>query len=254
MKTFETIVSFKTLDICFAFLSVKWDTIFDCSSDGPFNVQTNLNRNVSLLRLFPGITYLTMRQFLEPPIQGVVLQTYGAGNLPTNRPDLIEELRKSVERGVLIVNCTQCSKGSVSYVYESATELQKIGVCSGSDMTIEAALMKVIDRFEFRLQINLSFSIDIKLSYVLGKYATDMKTMKMKMDECLRGEMSSNLSKTRCPTINLHWILNASKDETNEVLIYFLTNLHDRSFFLKGFASISSFIITLDYYNMHSNR
>jgi lysophospholipase len=84
-----------------------------------------------------------MRQFLEPPIQGVVLQTYGAGNLPSNRPDLIEELRKATERGVLIVNCTQCAKGSVHYAYESATALQKIGVCSGSDMTIEAALMKV---------------------------------------------------------------------------------------------------------------
>jgi lysophospholipase len=84
-----------------------------------------------------------MRQFLEPPIQGVVLQTYGSGNLPTNRPDLIEELCKTSKRGVLIVNCTQCAKGKVSYAYESATELQTIGVCSGSDMTIEAALMKV---------------------------------------------------------------------------------------------------------------
>jgi lysophospholipase len=123
--------------------SVKWDAVFDQSSEGSFNVHTNLNRNVSLLRLFPGITYLTMRQFLEPPIQGVVLQTYGTGNLPTNREDLIEELRKATERGVLIVNCTQCAKGCVTYAYESATVLQKIGVCSGSDMTIEAALMKV---------------------------------------------------------------------------------------------------------------
>jgi lysophospholipase len=124
---------------------VKWDLIFDRSTDGPFNVHTNLNRNVSLLRLFPGITYLTMRQFLEPPIQGVVLQTYGAGNLPTNRPDLIEELHKAIERGVLVVNCTQCAKGCVSYVYEGATDLKRIGVFSGSDMTIEAALMKVIE-------------------------------------------------------------------------------------------------------------
>jgi 60kDa lysophospholipase len=123
--------------------SVKWDLVFDSSSDGPFTVHTNLNRNVSLLRIFPGITYLTMRQFLEPPIQGIVLQTYGAGNLPTNRPDLIDELRKATERGVLIINCTQCAKGTVNYVYESATSLQKAGVCSGSDMTIEAALMKV---------------------------------------------------------------------------------------------------------------
>lgn len=123
--------------------SVKWDMIFDTSNQGTFNVHTNLNRNVSLLRLFPGITYLTMRQFLEPPIQGVVLQTYGAGNVPSNRPDIVEELRKATERGVLIINCTQCAKGSVSYVYEAGTALQKVGVCSGLDMTVEAALMKV---------------------------------------------------------------------------------------------------------------
>jgi 60kDa lysophospholipase len=129
--------------IILSIILVKWDLIFDRSTDGAFAVHTNLNRNVSLLRLFPGITYLTMRQFLEPPIQGVVLQSYGSGNLPTNRPDLIDELRKATERGVLIINCTQCVKGGVRYAYESATALQKIGVASGGDMTIEAALMKV---------------------------------------------------------------------------------------------------------------
>jgi lysophospholipase len=151
-------------------LLVKWDLIFDRSSDGSFNVHTNLNRNVSLLRLFPGITYLTMRQFLEPPIQGIVLQTYGAGNLPTNRPDLIEELRKATERGVLIINCTQCAKGSVHYAYESATELQKFGVCSGADMTIEAALMKVneIDLFFLnKKKIFLFFSYHMFLVNIL---------------------------------------------------------------------------------------
>lgn len=44
---------------------------------------------------------------------GVVLQTYGTGNAPNNRDDLISEIRKATGRGVLIINCTQCLRGPV---------------------------------------------------------------------------------------------------------------------------------------------
>ncbi|UJR35195.1 hypothetical protein I4U23_027962 [Adineta vaga] len=186
-------------------VQVKWDLVFDRSVDGPFNVHTNLNRNVSLLRLFPGITYLTMRQFLEPPIQGVVLQTYGAGNIPSNRADLIEELRKAAGRDVLIVNCSQCAKGSVYYAYESATALQNVGVCSGADMTVEAALMK--------------------LAYILGKYPSDMKLMKKKMAENLRGEMSVHSNKVTVSTLSLNWLLNETTDKTDEESMRFRQSL-----------------------------
>lgn len=67
-----------------------------------------MNANVASLRLFPGITESTIRTFLAPPIQGVVLETYGAGNAPSTRADLIAALREANERGVVIVNCTQC--------------------------------------------------------------------------------------------------------------------------------------------------
>lgn len=50
-------------------------------------------------------------------MQGVVLQTYGAGNAPNNRDDLIAEIKKASERGVIIVNCTQCIHGSVVDAY-----------------------------------------------------------------------------------------------------------------------------------------
>lgn len=56
---------------------------------------------------------LQVRAFLEPPIEGVVLETYGAGNGPDSRQDLLEEIKTAVRRGVIVVNCTQCLQGHV---------------------------------------------------------------------------------------------------------------------------------------------
>lgn len=58
-----------------------------------------------------------VRAFLQPPMQGVVLETYGSGNAPDNRPDLLEELKKATDAGVIIINCTQCLRGTVSTSY-----------------------------------------------------------------------------------------------------------------------------------------
>lgn len=60
-----------------------------------------------------------MEAFLQPPIEGVIIQAYGAGNMPSNRQDLITVLREATQRGVLIVICTQCPKGTVSDRYET---------------------------------------------------------------------------------------------------------------------------------------
>lgn len=50
-------------------------------------------------------------------MQGVVLQTYGSGNAPDNRPDLINILKEAIDIGVIIINITQCTKGCVSASY-----------------------------------------------------------------------------------------------------------------------------------------
>lgn len=57
--------------------------------------------------------------FLQPPIEGVVLQAYGAGNVPANRGDLIDAFKDATSRGVIIVTCTQCSRGTVSNLYQT---------------------------------------------------------------------------------------------------------------------------------------
>uniref|UniRef100_A0A3Q2ZQR9 asparaginase n=1 Tax=Kryptolebias marmoratus TaxID=37003 RepID=A0A3Q2ZQR9_KRYMA len=154
-------------------ISINWDTVWRANTTAKFQVSTELNRNVGLLRLFPGITSSTVRAFLQPPMQGVVLETYGSGNAPDNRPDLLAELKKATDAGVIIVNCTQCLRGTVSASYATGMVLMDAGLLAGGDMTPEAALSK--------------------LSYVLAKKELSLDAKKKMMAENLRGEMSANL-------------------------------------------------------------
>ncbi|KAL0486909.1 L-asparaginase [Acrasis kona] len=100
--------------------------------------------HVGCLRIFPGITADVIKNFLLPPMKGVVLLTYGAGNAPDIRADFLKALKDASDRGVIIVNVTQCSKGMVTSDYAAGTALTEAGVISGSDMTCEAAITKLM--------------------------------------------------------------------------------------------------------------
>ncbi|KAI0273425.1 asparaginase-domain-containing protein [Gloeopeniophorella convolvens] len=107
--------------------------------------QTSMRRfraHKATLRLFPGITAATVRAFLTPPIKGVVLETFGAGNAP-QRNDLMSALREACDRGVVVVAITQCARGAVSDAYETGRTLLQAGVVPGGDMTPESALTKL---------------------------------------------------------------------------------------------------------------
>ncbi|XP_053701162.1 60 kDa lysophospholipase isoform X1 [Synchiropus splendidus] len=151
-------------------IMINWDTVWRANTTAKFQVSTELNRNVGLLRLFPGITAATVRAFLQPPMQGVVLETYGSGNAPDKRPDLLEELKKATDSGVIIINCTQCLRGSVSTSYATGKVLIDAGLTAGGDMISEAALSK--------------------LSYVLAKKDISLDAKKKMMAQNLRGEMN----------------------------------------------------------------
>jgi lysophospholipase len=103
-----------------------------------------LSPNVGVLKLFPGVSDATVRNFLQPPLEGCVLETYGTGNAPSNRPEFLNILKEASKRGVFIVNVTQCHKGTVSHgTYATSSSLAACGVLSGYDMTTEAALAKI---------------------------------------------------------------------------------------------------------------
>jgi L-asparaginase len=133
-------------------------------------VRTKVDRNVAILKLFPGITSHTVDAILNiPDLRAVVLETFGAGNAP-RQLWFYDALKKAKEKGILIVNKSQCGTGSVEMGrYETSLNLMSAGVISGYDITTEA--------------------IVTKLMYLLGECA-NIQEVKRKLSISLCGEMT----------------------------------------------------------------
>lgn len=98
---------------------------------------------VSVLRLFPGLSAAVVERALEAPVAGAVLETYGVGNAPED-PALLAAIEAACGRGVVVVNCTQCLRGGVDMGdYATGGGLRRAGVVGGADMTTEAAVGKL---------------------------------------------------------------------------------------------------------------
>ena len=111
----------------------------------PLKPHYRLDRRLAVLTLFPGIRREIVAAVLGiDDLRAVVLKTYGSGNAP-QRPWLIEELQAAQQRGIVVVNVTQCAEGAVEMArYETGKQLLLCGVVNGYDSTIESIITKLM--------------------------------------------------------------------------------------------------------------
>ena len=126
---------------------------------------------IGVLKVFPGIQFGLFESIMTKKLSGIVLETFGAGNIPSNGGELIPIISKAFESGSVITVCSQCPSGTVTLgAYETSSALKSAGAVSGMDMTTEAAVAKLYYLF------SLGISVD---------------EIKEKMEQNLRGELSS---------------------------------------------------------------
>ena len=126
-------------------LKFNKNLLFKKENDEKLTVRKKLENKIVILKLFPGITKNVVESILNiEGLKGIVLETYGSGNAPSKKW-FIDLLEKALQRGLAIVDVTQCAGGSVILgQYETSVKLQKIGLISGRDITTESALAKLM--------------------------------------------------------------------------------------------------------------
>ena len=145
-ETFEAFNSFNYPPLAEAGIDIKYNDqfILECPKE-LFRINTRLNAGIAVLKMFPGITQHAVNAVLQTSeLRAVILETFGNGNTIT-APWFMDCLKKTIDKGIIILDRTQCDGGSVELGrYETSAHLREIGVVSGHDMTFEAAVTKLM--------------------------------------------------------------------------------------------------------------
>jgi len=144
-------------------VNIKYKSYLEKGSSKNLKLNTEMSNNVAVLKLFPGITIETTKAIINSA-KGIVIESYGAGNAPTN-PGFIKVFKNATSNGKILINITQCLHGSVvEGKYETSELFRKSGVICGRDLTTEAAVTKLMfllgndlnnDDIKIQLQTNL---------------------------------------------------------------------------------------------------
>ena len=125
---------------------------------------------IGVIKVFPGIQFSLFESIMTDKLSGIVLETFGAGNIPGGGGKLIPIIKKAFSSGSIVVVCSQCPGGTVTLgAYKTSSSLKEAGAVSGKDMTTEAAVAKL---------------------YYLFSLGISGDEIKLKMEEDLRGELT----------------------------------------------------------------
>lgn len=125
-------------------IHIEWNAAKPAiNTSKPLVMHSIQQQPVGVVTLYPGISVDVIANILQQPVKALILLTYGVGNAPQN-PAMLSLLKESSERGIVIINLSQCLRGKVNMGgYATGNALAEAGVISGFDMTIEAALTKL---------------------------------------------------------------------------------------------------------------
>lgn len=138
--------------------------------DANFHLTEFQQVSIGVLKVFPGIQFSLFESIMTESLKGIVLETFGAGNIPSYDHALLPIIKKAFENGTIVTVCSQCQSGTVQLgAYATSSALTRAGAVSGYNMTTEAAVAKL---------------------YYLFSLGLSRDEIKVKMEQDLRGELT----------------------------------------------------------------